>query len=73
MTQIVNGVLVLPPELEPHREDILAAYFNRYPGFSGGTGNTTGAINIKKDSDALEPQSEPANTFAFKPKAPQRV
>jgi hypothetical protein len=75
VAQIVNGVLVLPPELEPHREDILAAYFNRYPGF-GSTGNTTGSLNIKNDSDVIKPQqSEPTqNTFAFKPTAPkQRV
>lgn len=57
VAKIINGVLNLPTELEPHRDEILNAYFSRYPGMHN-TGNTTGS-----HIDANP------KTFAFKPTA----
>ncbi len=82
--QIVNGQLILPPELESAREEIITAYFNR-PKFaalhanpassSSNNGSTPGSINVNADSMAGNNNNPPrGNTFTFPPTAPkQRV
>lgn len=63
--KIVNGQLMLPTELEPHRDDILAAYFNRYPGMNNTA--SAGSVNVKDSSSDIFGSPQNNKTFVFNP------